>query len=211
MNITKALKNFGVTMIMAVSVLAGALFFTPTPQASAAACTDQSAILTFPNWYRGVYTNVGDECNIEFKNGINDTWVVVTNIVEILIQAVGYVAVGFVIFGGIKYITSQGEAAGITDAKNTITRAIVGLVISIVSVLILNLVVGVFGLRTAGDCSEIQQGTSTSTACGTSGAGSGSGSGTGAGSGVDSGTTDTDRRSSGGSIDEERRSSGGSF
>lgn len=168
MKITKTLKNIGVSMIMAVSFLAGTLFFTPAPAASAAACTDQSAILTFPNWYRGVYTNNGDKCEIDFKNGINDTWVVVTNVVEILIQAVGYIAVGFIIFGGFRYITSQGEASGITDAKNTITRAIVGLIISIVSVLILNLVVGVFGLRTAGDNSEIiQSGSSSATGTGT--------------------------------------------
>jgi Type IV secretion system pilin len=177
----KTLKKIGVAMIMAVSVLVGTVFLAPAPTASAAACTDQSSILTFPNWYRGVYTNTGTECNIEFKNGINDTWVIVTNIVEILIQAVGYVAVGFIIYGGFKYITSQGESAGVTEAKNTITRAVVGLVISIVSVLILNVVVGIFGLRTSGDCSEIQSGTSTTTVCGTSGAGSGNATGTATG------------------------------
>jgi len=186
MNIKKTAKNFGITMVMAISVLASMMFLTPASTASAAPCTDQSNILTFPNWYRGVYTNAGTECNIEFKNGINDVWVIVTNLVEILIQAVGYVAVGFIIFGGIKYITSQGEAAGVTSAKQTITRAVVGLVISIVSVLILNLVVGVFGLRTQGPNSEIQSGSS------------------------------SERRSSGGSFDEEpttndRRSSGGGF
>jgi hypothetical protein len=141
--------------MMMASLLAGAVFLTPTPAASAAACTDQSNILTFPNWYRGVYTNAGTECNIEFKGGINDTWIIVANVVEILIQAVGYVAVGFIIFGGFKYITSQGEAAGVTAAKQTITRAVVGLVISIVSVLILNVIVNVFGLKTSGPNSEI--------------------------------------------------------
>lgn len=142
-------------MIMAVSLLAGALFVAPAPTASAAACTDQSNILTFPNWYRGVYTNTSTDCNIELKGGIKDAWIIVANVVEILIQAVGYVAVGFIIYGGFKYITSQGEAAGVTAAKQTITRAVVGLVIAIVSVLILNVIVGVFGLKTSGPNSEI--------------------------------------------------------
>lgn len=125
---------------------------TITVGATTGVCTDYSGILTFPNWYRGVYQNItlpggGNNCILFPNSNINALWVVVSNIVEIIIQAVGYAAVGFTIFGGFKYLTSQGESAAIQAAKQTITRAIVGLVISIVSVLILNLIVGIFGLR----------------------------------------------------------------
>ena len=150
-------------------MLLGVAFLAPAPSVSAAdnvGCVDQSSILTFPNWYRGVYQNITDattgkvECQLfpsNDTNEINGVWVIVTNIVEIVIQIVGYVAVAFIIIGGFKYITSQGDAAGITKAKDTITRAIVGLVISIVSVLILNLVVGIFGLRIDGNCLEVKE------------------------------------------------------
>lgn len=121
------------------------------------ACNDYSNILTFPNWYRGAYTNGPGGCDLfpDTSVGINYVWVVVSNVIEILLQLVGYVAVGFIIFGGFKYLTSQGESSALASAKNTITQAIVGLVISIVSVLILNFVVGIFGLRTQGANLEI--------------------------------------------------------
>lgn len=193
MNIVKSLKNGAVSLIMAASVIAGVAFLAPTPHVSAAACTDQSNILTFPTWYRGVYVNNGTECTLFPANDINGVWVVVTNVVEILIQAVGYVAVGFIIYGGFRYVTSQGESSAISEAKTTITRAIVGLVISIVSVLILNVTVGIFGLRISGNCSEITPGATSSatTGCtqsGTSNSNTGSGTGTGTGSGTGSGT-----------------------
>lgn len=168
MKISQKIKNIGVGLLMSTSMLLGVAFLAPTSPVSAAACTDQSSILTFPNWYRGVYQNVADattgevECQLfptNDTNEINGIWVIVTNIVEIVIQIVGYAAVGFIIYGGFKYITSQGEASGITQAKDTITRAVVGLVISIVSVLVLNLVVGIFGLRVDGTCLEVKEAT----------------------------------------------------
>lgn len=158
MKFSQKIKNIAVGLLMSASMLLGVAFLAPTPPVSAAACTDQSSILTFPNWYRGIYENNGDNCVLFPDSNINATWVIVTNVVEILLQVVGYVAVGFIIVGGFKYITSQGDAAGVKQAKDTITRAIVGLVISIVSVLILNLVVGIFGLRTDGTCSQIVDG-----------------------------------------------------
>lgn len=152
------IKRIGIVTLMLGSLFANVAFLTPA-HASAGECKDYSNILTFPNWYRGVGQTIGAgataTCSIEFKGGINDIWVVVTNAIEILLQLVGYVAVGFIIYGGFKYLTSQGESGALTTAKNTITQAIVGLVISIISVLILNFVVGIFGLRTQGSNLEI--------------------------------------------------------
>ena len=152
------LKKVGIVALMLGSLFANVAFLTPS-HASAGECKDYSNILTFPNWYRGVGQTQGAgptaTCTIEFKKGINDIWVVVSNVIEILLQLVGYIAVGFIIFGGFKYLTSQGESSALASAKNTITQAIVGLVISIVSVLILNFVVGIFGLRTQGANLEI--------------------------------------------------------
>ena len=52
-------------------------------------------------------------------------------IIELLLKISGLIAVGFIIFGGIKYITSQGSPEGINGAKRTITNAIVGLIIAL--------------------------------------------------------------------------------
>jgi hypothetical protein len=53
-------------------------------------------------------------------------------IIDMLLRVAGMVAVGFVIWGGIKYLTSQGEASELSAAKHTIINALVGLVIAMV-------------------------------------------------------------------------------
>ncbi len=54
---------------------------------------------------------------------------VVRTVVNILSIVVGVVAVIMIIIGGLKYITSTGDSAKVSSAKNTILYAIVGLVI----------------------------------------------------------------------------------
>ena len=65
----------------------------------------------------------------------------ITSIVNVLLMIVGVVAVIMIIIGGIKYVTSAGDAAA-TSAKNTILYAVVGLVIAAFAYAIVNFVVG---------------------------------------------------------------------
>ena len=65
-----------------------------------------------------------------------------TTILNIFSIVVGVTAVIFIILGGLKYITSGGEAANITGAKNTILFAIVGLVIVAFAQVIVKFVLG---------------------------------------------------------------------
>lgn len=55
----------------------------------------------------------------------------VENIVNILSWIVGVASVIMIIIGGMRYITSSGDASGIQSAKNTIIYAIIGLVVAI--------------------------------------------------------------------------------
>lgn len=52
---------------------------------------------------------------------------------DILSLAVGIIAVIMIIIGGLKYITSQGESAATSSAKNTILYAAIGIVIVILA------------------------------------------------------------------------------
>jgi hypothetical protein len=54
---------------------------------------------------------------------------IIATIINILSIVVGVVAVIMIIIGGLKYITSSGDSANITSAKNTILYAIIGLVV----------------------------------------------------------------------------------
>ncbi|PID33192.1 hypothetical protein CR969_02115 [Candidatus Saccharibacteria bacterium] len=65
----------------------------------------------------------------ESKN--QDVKKVVKPIIEFLLYIVGVLAVGMMIFGGIKYITSAGDSNKTGAAKNTILYAVIGLVVAI--------------------------------------------------------------------------------
>ena len=67
---------------------------------------------------------------------------IVTKVINIFSWVVGIVSVLMIIFGGFKYITSGGDAGGVTGAKNTILYAIVGLVIVALAQVIVKFVIG---------------------------------------------------------------------
>jgi len=56
---------------------------------------------------------------------------------------VGLVAVGFLIYGGFLYITSQGEEKKNTTAKNVLVYAIIGLVVILLSFVIVRAVANI--------------------------------------------------------------------
>lgn len=130
--------------IIFTATLGGVTLAVAIPQTASAACSDR--LLTLPTWYRGVSETVGDDCNIKDPNAVGGLsafiWKIVLNVIEIMMQLVGFFAVGFIISGGFKYITSTGTADDIVKARKTITNAVVGLVISIFSVAIVNVVAG---------------------------------------------------------------------
>ena len=63
------------------------------------------------------------------------------NIVNILLFIIGAVSVIMLIYGGIRYTTSGGNANSVTAAKNTIMYSIIGLVVAILAFAVVNFVV----------------------------------------------------------------------
>ena len=105
----------------------------------------ETSFLGFTAWYRGI---VDSKCNITKPSGSNGLqkfiWTIVLNIIDDMLRVVGLACVIFIIYGGFKYMTSTGSSDGMSKAKTTILNAIIGLVISVMSVAIVNLVVGSF-------------------------------------------------------------------
>ena len=62
-------------------------------------------------------------------------------ITNTILYIVGIIAVIMLIIGGIKYVISGGDAKKVTDAKNTILYAIIGLVIAFLAFAIVNFVI----------------------------------------------------------------------
>lgn len=68
---------------------------------------------------------------------------VMINAVFILAIIIAFV---FLVIGGFKWVVSGGDKGAVEGARNTIIAAIVGLVILFLSYIILNLILGLFGL-----------------------------------------------------------------
>lgn len=66
--------------------------------------------------------------------GKSDIPLILLAIIDDLLRLAGLVAVGFVLTGGIKYITSQGDPEGIAKAQSTIQNALVGLAVTVIAV-----------------------------------------------------------------------------
>lgn len=65
-----------------------------------------------------------------------------TTIVNILLFIIGAISVIMLIIGGIRYTVSGGASAEVTNAKNTILYAIVGLVVAFLAFAVVNWVLG---------------------------------------------------------------------
>lgn len=92
-------------------------------------------------WY--YYLNVNGDCSISSFNvlgnngsssGTSDFTLIALALVDDLLRIAGFVAIGFIIYGGIQYVVSQGSPDQTGKAQSTIINALIGLVISVVAV-----------------------------------------------------------------------------
>jgi hypothetical protein len=130
--------------------LVAALVAMPVPAQAASfpgggntgGCTgDLASFLGLKNW---------DACLEKDGNGVpqfkdlSDLWRIAIVIVEDIIKIGGYLAVGYLIWGGFKYIKSQGEPGELTQSRTIITNSLLGLVIVLISVAIVQFIAGTF-------------------------------------------------------------------
>ena len=153
---TRTLRTWAVALFL-TGILGGSFMAVVSPQSVyAGECADR--LLTFPAWYRGVSETKGSgtnaTCEIKSPSTLNTPgqedgltkfiWAIVLNGIEIAMQAVGYLAVGFIIYGGFKYITGAGDSGKIVTGRKLILNAVIGLVVSLLAVVIVNIVLGSF-------------------------------------------------------------------
>jgi len=138
-----------------------------TATAAVAAGCDKGTFLLLPRWYK--YLNIGPKVSVDKNNkqvgtpdpcaiiGPEDTkgqadpkivqldtakvgGLIGLAVVDILLRIGGLVAVGYVIYGGFKYILSQGEPDNTRKARGTILASLIGLVIVMLSSAAVNFV-----------------------------------------------------------------------
>ncbi len=64
----------------------------------------------------------------------------IVKLINIILSVVGILAVLFIIIGGLRYITSAGSPASVTAAKNTVLYALMGLIVSVLSFAIVQVI-----------------------------------------------------------------------
>lgn len=70
-------------------------------------------------------------------------------ITNVLLYIIGAISVIMLIIGGIRYTVSNGDAAAVTSAKNTILYAVVGIVVAILAYALVNFVITSFAAESA--------------------------------------------------------------
>ena len=89
----------------------------------------------------GSSMNFNPLCSLYYQSGD-----LIGNIFNIIFIVVVILALAFLIFGGIKWITSGGDKAGVEAARNMIVAALVGLVIAFLAYFIVGIIFQLFGL-----------------------------------------------------------------
>jgi hypothetical protein len=108
-------------------------------------CVDNaSSFFGIPTWYKYLQSagymvkDSNDVCQLSIPNGLEhgdfEVFVLIgLGVLDIIIRIAGLVAVAFVVYGGILYVTSRGEPDKAKKAMGTIINALIGLVIAVVA------------------------------------------------------------------------------
>ena len=110
----------------------------------AAACQPgaSGSFLGIPPWYKYLEgETIAGKCNVvmDFPYGVGK---ILLAVVEIMLRAGALVAVGFVIYGGIQFILSNGEPERAKNARGTLINALIGLAICVTAFSIVTFVLG---------------------------------------------------------------------
>lgn len=85
----------------------------------------------------------GVNCSVVKQDTLSNGATTKKIIGQILLLAAA-LAVIVIIYGGIRYVISQGESSHLTAAKNTILYAVVGLIVSLLAYAIVQFVINTF-------------------------------------------------------------------
>lgn len=128
-------RKFFLVPIFLFTLLASTLTFSATT--FAAACAGQDGIMGVRAWY---YNLCNADGNVAIDQPLDAAQQLAINVLTIALMVGGYIAVGFVIWGGLQYILAAGDSGKIAGAKTTIQNALIGLLISLSAVAIITLV-----------------------------------------------------------------------
>ncbi len=134
--------------LMIIGSLGVSMTFPNTSFAESNKCDKKGRILTLKPWYDGL---TKDDCSIKDPGSDADSqanfiWKIVLNIVDDLLQLIGYTTVGYIMYGGFLMMTSNGAPDKAAHGRKTIMSAAIGLVIALASVALVNFISSKIGV-----------------------------------------------------------------
>ncbi len=124
--------------------LSGMVYAAPTTTFAAGS----ASFTLLPPWYNNLTESDGSGgTKIKSPSGDIKGWLstLVLNLITDLLYITGYVSLGFIIWGGFKFMINGDNSSGVAAARKTIQNAVIGLVISIFAVAIVSALSGAFG------------------------------------------------------------------
>ena len=104
-----------------------------------------SGLFALPTWYMYL------DCQLDANDrpiprivGINNIWLIIAAVIDMLLRVAAVVAIGFVIYGGVMYISSQGQPDKVARARTTIVSSIAGLVIAVAATALITFIAHTF-------------------------------------------------------------------
>lgn len=134
------IKNF---LMLLVCIVSASLIGIAVPStASAADCgsAEDASFLSFPTWHRGL-SCVDGKVDIQGGAPLDLVFTIALNLLDIALRIVGIMAVGFIIYGGFRYIISRGSPEQMKQALDTVLKAVIGAVIAMVAAFIVSFLV----------------------------------------------------------------------
>lgn len=91
-----------------------------------------------------------DPANLSLPTTFGSLGAVVAAGLPVVISGTGLLMFGYLLYGGLKYITAAGDTKQVQEATKTITNAVIGMTIVFVSFWLVRIIETVFGLNITG-------------------------------------------------------------
>ncbi len=107
-------------------------------------CPADDFLGLLPPWYKYLPSVDGSVPCAPQINGIGDIWLIAAAVLDILLRLASIAAVVFIIWGGVQYITSEGQPEKTAKARSTIINSLIGLVLAVAAAALVTFIAGRF-------------------------------------------------------------------
>ena len=139
-----SIKKIGMTIAVTAALVFSAIGIVGTPALAAPGANPMEQVC---EGIGKVFDEASNGC--VDKVTVDKVWVMAREVINWILIAAGIISVGFIIWAGIRYVLSGGDAEKVKKAKNTLLYAIIGLLIAALAMVIVNLVIDVGGQVTS--------------------------------------------------------------